>query len=738
MRHCPSRSFLLPLLSLGLAFVSDARAQIRVLERAQHRAVTGYPATPWNSAHYDRSRGVAVFHGMASNHETWEWSGPGAIARSRNTWSLTAICGFPGRPGQSLGFLAMGATSAVRALGQWTPLPNTGPTFSPNSIDAQAHLALDEARGRAVLVYSQRVSVWQQPTRATWEFDGQTWTLLPTNTTPTNSVMLYNPTRQCVQLVGGGGSVFEWDGATWTTWTNGPRPTHVLESAAFDRDRNRLVLGGWDNVSLAKYIHEFDGLQWTQAWVENAFPQLRVFGAMVYDEVRRTTLVSGISNPGAIAALWTWNGAQLTGITPSIVRPSPRNDAMLAEDSTRGAILFGGRDGNNVPTDETWLWDGDTWSNLNLPVAPSPRSAAAMTRAGNANVFLFGGMDANGTPLADTWYLVPGYSWTPVATAPIPARLNHAMACDLGAAGRLYMFGGTDGQNWFADLRRFESSTFPANWVVVPAANGPSARDLHAMATDEVRRKLVLFGGRNATQSILGDTWEFDLNSQTWSQRLPFHVPPLRGNHAMVYDRTRQRTLLFGGSGPSGNFYSDVWEWDGTDWTQRTLDTGSIAATENPAACFDGRTQRTVVFGGQSAGASDATYEIVEPNGPVALRQQAPLAMTVTSLPVVFGGQSTPLGVRIPSSGGLSALFLGIGQAPTPYTIGLPPLFCSQQNLHVQGLVSYLGIGNVANYTVPIPTIAVGLLLSFQGVALTASGCVDATDARFGLVGSAN
>jgi hypothetical protein len=35
----------------------------------------------------------------------------------------------------------------------------------------------------------------------------------------------------------------------------------------------------------------------------------------------------------------------------------------------------------------------------------------------------------------------------------------------------------------------------------------------------------------------------------------------------MVYDKSRNRTLLFGGSNRK-EFYNDVWEWNGKSWAQ--------------------------------------------------------------------------------------------------------------------------------------------------------------------------
>ena len=91
---------------------------------------------------------------------------------------------------------------------------------------------------------------------------------------------------------------------------------------------------------------------------------------------------------------------------------------------------------------------------------------------------------------------------------------------------------------------------------------GPRPRIGHAMTYDASRRRVVLFGGDSLANASFGDTWEWDGDSWTQVQDIG---PAARAFHAMAFDGTRRRTVLFGGRNPTG-FLGDTWEWDGENW----------------------------------------------------------------------------------------------------------------------------------------------------------------------------
>jgi len=66
----------------------------------------------------------------------------------------------------------------------------------------------------------------------------------------------------------------------------------------------------------------------------------------------------------------------------------------------------------------------------------------------------------------------------------------------------------------------------------------------------------------------------------------------------MVYDAARQRVVLFGGEDNLAVF-ADTWEWDGTNWIQRSPAT-SPPTSRGSAMAYDLARQRIVKFGGTS------------------------------------------------------------------------------------------------------------------------------------------
>jgi hypothetical protein len=73
----------------------------------------------------------------------------------------------------------------------------------------------------------------------------------------------------------------------------------------------------------------------------------------------------------------------------------------------------------------------------------------------------------------------------------------------------------------------------------------------------------LLFGGSSPPFEHRDATWTFD--GERWRQQA-VAAPPARSMHALAYDPTRGRLVLFGGLGQAGPL-DDLWEWDGERWS---------------------------------------------------------------------------------------------------------------------------------------------------------------------------
>ena len=132
--------------------------------------------------------------------------------------------------------------------------------------------------------------------------------------------------------------------------------------------------------------------------------------------------------------------------------------------------------------------------------------------------------------------------------------------------------------------------------------NVPGGRRAHAMAYDSSRSRVVLFGGdtwdNTGVTVRLNETWEWDGTS--WTSKTPASAPTARSFPAMAYDRVRAKVVLFGGTSTGSGVLGDTWEWDGTTWTQRSPATVPTSRTK-AAMAYDSARQRVVLFGGRNA-----------------------------------------------------------------------------------------------------------------------------------------
>jgi hypothetical protein len=324
---------------------------------------------------------------------------------------------------------------------------------------------------------------------------------------------------------------------------------------------------------------------------------------MAYDAIRRVTVLFGSYD----TQTWEWDG--IAWVLGNDGGPLPRSGGMLVYDSGRGVIvLFGGYyyAGNGQYLGDTWEWDGNDWA-LRSTTGPSPRAGHSMsTDSGRGVTVLFGG-GSNGNSNSETWEW-GGSAWllrTSIGPSP---RSGTAMVYD-SMRGVTVLFGGQssgfrsdetwewDGNAWSQRCtgreRKFALVSDPLS-----SCDGPSARQVHAMAYDSERHVTVLFGGWDDDNAWNRETWEW--NGIGWAQRSN-SGPSGRWGHAMAYDANRGVVVLFGGYAPLDfpSHNDQTWEWDGNAWLL-----GSRAPSIRPsprkqtAMAYDSVRGVAVLFGG--------------------------------------------------------------------------------------------------------------------------------------------
>lgn len=228
------------------------------------------------------------------------------------------------------------------------------------------------------------------------------------------------------------------------------------------------------------------------------------------------------------------------------VSPAPRRGFALAYDKDREKVLLFG--GFNIKTraihNDTWEWDGNVWWEVPIDQSnrPEPRFIMPVVYDSvHKKIVMYGGGDV------DKWI---GYEET-------------------------WEF---DGQQWSKK-----------------SISGPGVRYGHGMAFDEVRGKVVVFGGMNSQLKQLNDFWEYDGNM--WTQIKPSVVPSPRAFTSMAYDSNKKLVYIFGGS-DNAKAFNELWTWDGIN-CKKISESGPVERILSGMA-YDSKRKMIVIFGGGS------------------------------------------------------------------------------------------------------------------------------------------
>jgi hypothetical protein len=261
--------------------------------------------------------------------------------------------------------------------------------------------------------------------------------------------------------------------------------------------------------------------------------------------------------------LWGWDGMQWSLIAANENGPTWRNWSAVAYDSAREVLVVHGGLQNGTSFNETWEWDGRTWTRFTGP-GPGAREGALMAYdAARAKTILFGGSTPDMEIHGDTWAW-DGQTWTQVSETGPAARFPGGMVFDpLRQQVLLYSghFAEPTGEFIrYDDLWSWEGSA----WQEIPAEGGtPGHRNHSGFVYDPVTEKLLLIGGGSDT--FLREVWAWD--GRAWEE-IPTANTPARSGHNVAYDPGRERFVLFGGvDRPGGAASEDTWEWDRMQWS---------------------------------------------------------------------------------------------------------------------------------------------------------------------------
>lgn len=309
---------------------------------------------------------------------------------------------------------------------------------------------------------------------------------------------------------------------------------------------------------------------------------------------------------------WLYHPATDTWFNPVnnvLEGPGNREGANAVYDTNRNRfIVWGGLTGNatsnNTFYNDTWELVADArghykWNKL-APSGSKPTArwlAAMIYDKTNDRCVLVGGDDGSSF-LNDEYTLdfsggADG-AWatlSPTGSAPT-AKRQPTFIYDETNSQMVISHGGT-GVNSFTNEIHFLDLTDGAEAWSAPSVTGtpPSARRGMTGVYDNSNGYMIMFGGFNAGGALV-DTFYLDLasGSEVWNEVIPASNPEARRSHISAYNRTTNKTYIYGGRDDPDDAQSfitrnNTWELDTdvateADW-EWTLKTPDIAVSVN-------------------------------------------------------------------------------------------------------------------------------------------------------------
>lgn len=277
-----------------------------------------------------------------------------------------------------------GGTSGQAPLGDtwtwdgsnWTEI--RGLTLSPSPRSGAA-MAFDEVH-QDVILFGGLGS--NGPLDDTWAWNGSAWQQLRPAHGPSrreDAVAIYDPVLSAVVLFGGMddsktppgpiNETWSWNGNDWALLKVQSPPGGIRPRLGFLAGANLVERFGDCQAGHDSTLYGFDGHTWVPKTVSGSQPPALCLPSLAGDAGRSTLVLFGGDPQSAASPVpadtWVYNGNTWSNARPSQAPPARKGASMVYDSDSGLLVLFGGQGlnpGTSGPLNDTWTWDGSTWT----------------------------------------------------------------------------------------------------------------------------------------------------------------------------------------------------------------------------------------------------------------------------------------------------------------------------------------------------------------------------------------
>lgn len=212
-----------------------------------------------------------------------------------------------------------------------------------------------------------------------------------------------------------------------------------------------------------------------------------------------------------------------------------------------------------------------SWKEVNTTEDPEVKICGLMTYDSESDVSLmYGGFDGTaGSP--DVWaFDFETGEWTDMQPDPEPpGRFGQGWVYDPSRDVCL-MFFGVSGDDYYNDTWEYDYNT--NTWTQLFPESSPTPRCKGGCSYDMESDLFIFYGGFGNDSVNMDETWTFDYDENTWTNRTKETAPEPRMRCPMIYDESSDHTILFGGWLGGTDVLGDTWAYDANTHTWENMD----------------------------------------------------------------------------------------------------------------------------------------------------------------------